>query len=79
MTKAVFLDRDGVINELVYHPELDMTGAPFQASEFKLISGVAEAIHLLNQAGYLVVVISNQPDVAKGRMTLDAFEEIRVN
>jgi len=77
MTRAVFLDRDGVINELVYHPELDISGAPFQASEFRLISGAAEAIHLLNRAGYLVVVISNQPDVAKGRMTLDAFEEIR--
>jgi D,D-heptose 1,7-bisphosphate phosphatase len=77
MTRAVFLDRDGVINELVYHPELDVSGPPFQASDYKLMSGAAEAIHLLNLTGFLAIVISNQPDVAKGRMTLDAFEEIR--
>jgi D-glycero-D-manno-heptose 1,7-bisphosphate phosphatase len=77
MTRAVFLDRDGVINELVCHPELDITGAPFQASEYKLIPGVVETINSLHRSGYIVIVISNQPDVAKGRMTLDAFKIIR--
>lgn len=77
MARAVFLDRDGIINELVFHSELNITGAPFLPFEFKLISGVAEAIQILHRSGYLVVVISNQPDVAKGRMTMDSFEEIR--
>jgi D-glycero-D-manno-heptose 1,7-bisphosphate phosphatase len=78
MARAVFLDRDGVVNELFYHQELEIRGAPFTVNQFKLISGVPEAINLLHRSGYLVVLISNQPDTAKGRVTLDSFEKIRL-
>jgi len=77
MARAVFLDRDGVVNELVYHQELEMIGTPFKVNQFKLLSGVPEAIKSLHQSGYLVILISNQPDVAKGNMTLDTFEKIK--
>lgn len=47
MTSAVFLDRDGVINALVYHEEQGIIDSPFSPQQFKLIPGVPEAIELL--------------------------------
>lgn len=59
--QAVFLDRDGTINvekDYLYRPE-----------EFEFIPGAAEAIRLLNRAGFLVVVVTNQSGVARGYYT----------
>lgn len=59
--KAVFLDRDGTINvekEYLYKPE-----------EFEFTPGAVEAIRLLNLAGYLVIVVTNQSGVARGYYT----------
>lgn len=75
--KAAFLDRDGVINALVHHEDAGVIDAPFVASQFKLLPRVAEAIRLLNDMGLKVVVVSNQPGVAKGHLKpemLKAFE-----
>ncbi len=66
--KAVFLDRDGVINE-----EIDGVFAP---EDFILYNEAAEAIRALNQSGYLVVVITNQPSIAKGFMSFDDLNEV---
>ena len=75
--KAVFLDRDGVINELIYHQEQEVIDSPFTVGQFKLLPGVAKAINSLRKAGYLVLLISNQPGMAKGQMTAETFEKIR--
>ena len=75
--KAVFLDRDGVVNELVYHQEQEVIDSPFTVGQFKLLPGVAKAIKSLHKAGYLVILISNQPGMAKGQMTKETFEKIR--
>lgn len=75
--KAVFLDRDGVINELVYHQEQEVIDSPFTVRQFKLIQGVTDAIKRFQQNQYLVVVTSNQPGVAKGHMTEMVFAAIR--
>lgn len=75
--KAVFLDRDGVINALVYHEDAGVIDAPFTRSQFRLLPRVPEAIRVLNDAGLKVAVLSNQPGIAKGhlkRETLKAFE-----
>lgn len=77
MARAVFLDRDGVVNELVYHQEQEIIDSPFTVSQFKIISGVSEAINLLHQSGYLVILVSNQPGIAKGQMTANTFEKIK--
>jgi D,D-heptose 1,7-bisphosphate phosphatase len=77
MAKAVFLDRDGVINELVYHQEQEVIDSPFTVRQFKLILGVPEAIKISHQAGYLAVLVSNQPGIAKGHISEQTFEEIR--
>ena len=77
MNRAVFLDRDGVINELIYYPEQGIVDSPFTASQFKLIPGICEVINKLHELGFKTVVISNQPGIAKGHFTEETFEEIR--
>lgn len=66
--KAVFLDRDGTIN--VYK------GFLRNIDDFELISGVAEAIKIMNSSGYLVVVVTNQPVIARGEVTYEQLSEI---
>jgi D-glycero-D-manno-heptose 1,7-bisphosphate phosphatase len=77
MSKAVFLDRDGVINEIVYFPEIGMPDSPLNPRQFKLLPGAAEAIRIFNNLGLKVIVASNQPAIAKGKMTPELFEQIR--
>jgi D-glycero-D-manno-heptose 1,7-bisphosphate phosphatase len=75
--KAVLLDRDGVINALVYHEDAGVIGAPFKRSQFKLLPRVPEAIRLLNDMGFKTAIVSNQPGIAKGQLRpelLKAFE-----
>lgn len=66
--KAIFLDRDGTINKYV--------GFLCTPSQFELIDGVAEAIRLINDSGYLAVVITNQPVIARGEITASQLEII---
>ena len=64
VVSAVFLDRDGVINA-----NLERNGkpvAPTNLSDFRILPGVAEAARLLKEAGFLLVIVTNQPDVANG-------------
>ncbi len=68
--RAVFLDRDGVINQSYgFRP-------PNNVSEFKLFPGVPEAIRHLNEAGFLVFVVTNQGGVGLGYMTEAELDEI---
>lgn len=66
--KAIFLDRDGTINKYV--------GFLNDIDQFELLSGVAEAIRIINQSGYLAIVVTNQPVVARGEVTFAQLEEI---
>jgi D,D-heptose 1,7-bisphosphate phosphatase len=74
--RAVFLDRDGVINPYVSHPEFGTVDSPARASEFSLFPGVGASISRLNQLGLLVVVISNQPGIAKRKFSLSHLDAI---
>lgn len=65
--KAIFLDRDGTINRYV--------GFLTTPEDFELLPGVAEAIRKINKSGYLCIVVSNQPVIARGECT---FEELQV-
>lgn len=74
MTPAVFIDRDGVVNRVVVrhgrpHP-------PNSLDEVEFFSGVAEAVQSLHFAGYSVVVVTNQPDVATGVQSREVVESI---
>ncbi len=75
--KAIFLDRDGVINELVYYPEQGIIDSPFTVEQFRLLPGVSEAIKNFREVGYNIVLASNQPGVAKGNLSKETFEKIR--
>jgi histidinol-phosphate phosphatase family protein len=65
---AVFLDRDGVINK-----EVSYLSDP---SQMELLPGAAEGIRRLNEAGYLVIVVTNQPVVARGGCSVSALRRI---
>ena len=64
--KTVFLDRDGVINHLIYHN--GQYTAPWCFEEFELIGGVVEAIDLFKKSGYNIYVVTNQPDIYDGKL-----------
>jgi D-glycero-D-manno-heptose 1,7-bisphosphate phosphatase len=73
-TRAVFLDRDGVLNANLVRDNRPY--APRRLHEFRLLPGVEEAVQRIKAAGFLAIVITNQPDVADGitpRATVDAF------
>lgn len=66
--KAIFLDRDGTINEYVSFLRKE--------EDFRLIPGVSEAIKKINNSGYLAIVVTNQPVIARGEVTEEGLEEI---
>ena len=74
MHKAVFLDRDGTINAMVQ--ALSFIDTPATSEEFHLLPGVGEAVRTINEAGWLTVVVSNQPGIAKGRFTPSELEAV---
>lgn len=78
MKRAVFLDRDGTINKIVFFPELGLLDSPLNPTQFSLLPGVPEAIKNLNRLGLKVIVISNQPAIAKKKMKREVFEKVRL-
>ena len=77
MKRAVFLDRDGVINELIYYPDHGIVDSPFTTEQFRLLTGVAQAINRIHELGFKAIVVSNQPGIAKGFFTKGDFEKVR--
>jgi histidinol phosphatase-like enzyme len=67
--KAVLLDRDGVVNALVYHQDAGVIDAPFNRSQFRLLPRVPEAIRLLNDLGLNVAIVSNQPGISRDTLS----------
>ena len=68
--KAIFLDRDGTINEYV--------GFLKNIDDFKLLAGVSEAIAKINASSFLAIVATNQPVIARGEVTFSQLEEIHM-
>lgn len=64
---AVFLDRDGVLNELVWDPDDGRCESPLKPDHVRLAEGAAAAVRILRAAGWQVLVASNQPAAAKGK------------
>jgi D,D-heptose 1,7-bisphosphate phosphatase len=77
MSRAVFLDRDGVINATVWNADEGILDTPYELNQFTLLPGVAQAIERCHDMGYLVVVVSNQPGVAKGKCTPGFLEDVK--
>ena len=66
--KAIFLDRDGTINKYV--------GFLKNIDDFTLLDGVSSAIKKINNSGYLAIVITNQPVIARGEISIDDLDKI---
>ena len=74
MRRAVFLDRDGVLNDVILrdgkpHP-------PASVEELRVAEGATDALSRLKAAGFLLIVVTNQPDVGRGTQTREAVEEM---
>lgn len=76
MVYAVFLDRDGVLNELVLNPATGEYEPPHRIEDMKLFPYVFECLGKIQKAGYDLFLVSNQPDYAKGKTTLEALEKV---
>lgn len=75
----MFFDRDGVLNEVVMRRGPDggeVVGSPRELSEFVLAEGAAGVVSRLHDAGYLVFVVTNQPDVERGLLAPEVLETI---
>jgi len=73
-TKAIFLDRDGVLNKAIVKNRKPYP--PSKIEEFEILPGVFEAIQLLRDSGFKLIVVTNQPDVGRGVINIEIVEEI---
>ena len=74
MRRAVFLDRDGVINREMFRN--GQAQAPWTLAEVEILPGVPDALNRLRRAGFLLVVVTNQPDVVRGDASRHEVEAI---
>jgi D-glycero-D-manno-heptose 1,7-bisphosphate phosphatase len=71
---AVFLDRDGVVNQLVYRDGKAVSPRSIEA--FVFVSGIQAAVKRLKAAGFPVFIVTNQPDIARGKMAAIALDQM---
>lgn len=72
--RAVFLDRDGVISRAIVRDGRPY--APTSLAEFEILDGVGEALGRLHDADYKLILATNQPDVARGKISLSEVEQM---
>jgi D-glycero-D-manno-heptose 1,7-bisphosphate phosphatase len=72
MKKAIFLDRDGVLNKTIFRD--GKPRAPYTLDDFELFEGVKDATQKLKAAGFILIVVTNQPDVARGWVSLESVK-----
>ena len=76
---AIFLDRDGVLNSMVLNPGTGQMESPLTPADFHLFDGVIPALRRLQNAGYLLILVSNQPNYALGKTSYETHKEIHQN
>jgi D-glycero-D-manno-heptose 1,7-bisphosphate phosphatase len=76
MARAIFLDRDGVVNQNVWYESSQEWESPRSAEDFALHYGVLDALAALRSDDWKLVVVSNQPSFAKGKTTLEALRQV---
>jgi D-glycero-D-manno-heptose 1,7-bisphosphate phosphatase len=77
VTRAVFLDRDGVLNRAIIREGRPF--APATLEDFEILPGVPGALDRLRRAGFLLIVVTNQPDVARGLVSYDQVAAIHAH
>ena len=73
---AVFLDRDGVLNEIVFNDDIEQMDSPQKPDQFKAFPEAAGAIKKMKDKGYYVFIATNQPGAAKGKCKLKTLYDI---
>lgn len=73
---AIFLDRDGVINALVLNPATGRMESPLNPDDVQVLDGVVPSLVRLQEAGYSLLLVSNQPNYALGKSTIDGLGAI---
>ena len=71
MKRALFLDRDGVLDELVFYPSSNEWEAPRTLNDLVMIDGISEPLQRFVDAGWLLFIVTNQPSYAKGKTTME--------
>ena len=77
MNRALFLDRDGVINELVYYPSHREWESPRAIDDLRLHPDIHKPLLEAQRAGWLLFLITNQPSYAKGKCSLESLQEVQ--
>jgi len=75
--KAVFLDRDGVINKPIYDVKREIYRPPWTVSETEIMPFVFESLKQLSNNGYSLFIVTNQPDAVKGLVSINALKRIK--
>lgn len=75
--RAVFLDRDGVLNRNVYYADSGEWESPRRAGDLKLVPAAPPALRALQENGFLLFVVSNQPSMAKGKVSQLDLDSVR--
>ena len=74
MKKAIFLDRDGVVNKVIIRG--GTPSSPWNIGEFELLPGIQVALKEFKKMGFLNIIFTNQPDVARGFLTIQELEQM---
>ncbi|OGK21591.1 hypothetical protein A3C23_01770 [Candidatus Roizmanbacteria bacterium RIFCSPHIGHO2_02_FULL_37_13b] len=76
MTKGVFFDRDGIINQVIYDMVLGRISTPLNPNQIVLVPKIVDLLRLTKQKGYLNIIVSNQPMIGLKRISEDGFATI---
>ena len=74
--RALFLDRDGVLDDLVFYPSHGEWESPRHVRDVKMREGIAEPLKEASRGGWLLFIITNQPSYAKGKCPLEDLQEV---
>jgi D-glycero-D-manno-heptose 1,7-bisphosphate phosphatase len=74
--RAVFLDRDGVLNDLEYNPEEGRAGSPLSAKQLRVHLYAGDSVRKIKELAFKAILVSNQPGVAKRQLAYSEFEKM---
>jgi len=74
--RAVFIDRDGTLNAMVYDPDHGVMDSPRRVEQVRVLPGAADFLRGVRGLGYLAVVVTNQPGIAKGSLSVPELDAV---
>jgi D-glycero-D-manno-heptose 1,7-bisphosphate phosphatase len=77
MNRALFLDRDGVLDELVHYASSDEWESPRTVSDLVMIENVTASLRRIADAGWLLFIVTNQPSFAKGKTSMQELRDVQ--